>query len=90
MTPIRPLGDKIVAIKPTAKPQTARGIYLPESAQKKSLAVQVMAVGPEVKAIKKDDFIVYKDYTSTELKLNHQDYLIIKEEDVLAIVEGEK
>ena len=52
--------------------------------------MQVVAVGPEVKAIKKDDFIVYKDYTSTELKLNHQDYLIIKEEDVLAIVEGEK
>ena len=49
-----------------------------------------MAVGPEVKAIKKDDFIVYKDYSSTELKLNHRDYLIIKEEDVLAIVEGEK
>ena len=90
MTPIRPLGDKIVAIKPNAKPQTASGIYLPDSAQEKSVAVQVVAVGPEVKAIKKDDFIVYKDYTSTELKLNHQDYLIIKEEDVLAIVEGEK
>ena len=90
MTPIRPLGDKIVAIKPQAKPQTASGIYLPDSAQEKSVAMQVVAVGPEVKAIKKDDFIVYKDYTSTELKLNHQDYLIIKEEDVLAIVEGEK
>lgn len=90
MTPIRPLGDKIVAIKPQAKPQTASGIYLPDSTQEKSVAVQVVAVGPEVKAIKKNDFIVYKDYTSTELKLNHQDYLIIKEEDVLAIVEGEK
>lgn len=90
MTPIRPLGDKIVAIKPQTKPQTASGIYLPDSAQEKSVAVQVVAVGPEVKAIKKDDFIVYKDYASTELKLNHQDYLIIKEEDVLAIVEGEK
>ena len=90
MTPIRPLGDKIVAIKPQTKPQTASGIYLPDSAQEKPVAVQVVAVGPEVKAIKKDDFIVYKDYTSTELKLNHQDYLIIKEEDVLAIVEGEK
>lgn len=90
MTPIRPLGDKIVAIKPQTKPQTASGIYLPDSAQEKSVAVQVVAVGPEVKAIKKDDFIVYKDYSSTELKLNHRDYLIIKEEDVLAIVEGEK
>lgn len=90
MTPIRPLGDKIVAIKPQTKPQTASGIYLPDSAQEKSVAVQVVAVGPEVKAIKKDDFIVYKDYSSTELKLNHRDYLIIKEEDVLAIVKGEK
>lgn len=90
MTPIRPLGDKIVAIKPQTKPQTASGIYLPDSAQEKSVAVQVVAVGPGVKAIKKDDFIVYKEYSSTELKFNHQDYLIIKEEDVLAIVEGEK
>ena len=90
MTPIRPLGDKIVAIKPNAKPQTASGIYLPDSAQEKSVAVRVVAVGPEVKAIKKDDHIVYKEYTTTELKINNQEYLILKEEDVLAIMEGEK
>ncbi len=90
MTPIRPLGDKIVAIKPNAKPQTASGIYLPDSAQEKSVAVRVVAVGPEVKAIKKDDFIVYKEYTTTDLKINNQEYLILKEEDVLAIMEGEK
>jgi len=90
MTPIRPLGDKIVAIKPNAEPQTASGIYLPDSAQEKSVAVRVVAVGPEVKAIKKDDFIVYKEYTTTDLKINNQEYLILKEEDVLAIMEGEK
>ena len=90
MTPIRPLGDKIVAIKPNAKPQTASGIYLPDSAQEKSVAVRVVAVGPEVKAIKKDDYIVYKEYTTTDLKINNQEYLILKEEDVLAIMEGEK
>ncbi len=90
MTPIRPLGDKIVAIKPNAKPQTASGIYLPDSAQEKSVAARVVAVGPEVKAIKKDDYIVYKEYTTTDLKINNQEYLILKEEDVLAIMEGEK
>lgn len=90
MTPIRPLGDKIVAIKPNAKPQTASGIYLPDSAQEKSVAACVVAVGPEVKAIKKDDYIVYKEYTTTDLKINNQEYLILKEEDVLAIMEGEK
>ena len=90
MTPIRPLGDKIVAIQPNAKPQTASGIYLPDSAQEKSVAARVVAVGPEVKAIKKDDYIVYKEYTTTDLKINNQEYLILKEEDVLAIMEGEK
>lgn len=90
MTPIRPLGDKIVAIKPNTKPQTASGIYLPDSAQEKSVAARVVAVGPEVKAIKKDDYIVYKEYTTTDLKINNQEYLILKEEDVLAIMEGEK
>jgi len=90
MTPIRPLGDKIVAVKPNAKPQTASGIYLPDSAQEKSVVARVVAVGPEVKAIKKDDYIVYKEYTTTDLKINNQEYLILKEEDVLAIMEGEK
>lgn len=87
-TPIRPLGDKIVAQKPIEKVQTASGIYLPETAKEKSVAAEVLVVGPEVKSVKKGDQIVYKDYSTTEIKINDQDYLILKEEDVLAIIEG--
>ncbi len=89
-TPIRPLGDKLLAQKAAAKSQTASGIYLPESAKEKSVAAEVLAVGPAVKDIKKGERIIYKEYATTEVKINNQDYLIIKEEDVLAVVEGEK
>lgn len=90
MTSIRPLGDKIVAEKPVVKTQTASGLYLPDTAKERSTSAQVIAVGPDVKAIKKGDQIIYKEYSTSEIKLNEQEFLIIKEEDVLGVVEGAK
>lgn len=85
-TPIKPLADRVVAVKEEAKTQTASGIYLPESAKEKPVLAVVEAIGPEVKGIKKGDKIVYKEYSTTELKVNGVEYLIVKEEDVLATV----
>lgn len=90
MTSIRPLGDKIVAKKPSEKTQTASGIYLPETAKEKSVSAEVIAVGPEVKAIKKADQIIYKEYSTTEVKIGSEEFLIIKEEDILGVIEGVK
>jgi chaperonin GroES len=85
-TPIKPLADRVVAAKEEARTQTASGIYLPDTAKEKPAYAVVEAIGPDVKGIKKGDKIVYKDYTATELKVDGKEYLIMKEEDVLATV----
>lgn len=81
---LTPLGDRIVAIREEAANRTASGLYLPESAKEKAIAAVVEAVGPEVKDVKKGDRVVYKAYTPTEVKVNNKEFIILKEEDVLA------
>lgn len=85
-TPIKPLADRVVAVREKAQTKTAAGIYLPDAAKEKPVVAVVEAVGPDVKEIKKGDRIVYKEYSTTELKINGTEYLIVKEEDVLATV----
>lgn len=85
-TPIKPLADRVVAVREQAQTKTAAGIYLPDAAKEKPVVAVVEAVGPDVKGIKKGDRIVYKEYSTTELKINGIEYLIVKEEDVLATV----
>ncbi len=85
-TPIKPLADRVVAVREEAKTQTASGIYLPDNAKEKPVLAEVKAVGPDVKGIKVGDKIVYKEYSTTELTIDSTEYLIVKEEDVLATV----
>ncbi|RYF28564.1 MAG: co-chaperone GroES [Chloroflexi bacterium] len=85
-TPIKPLADRVVAVREAAQTKTASGIYLPDTAKEKAVICEVKAVGPDVKNVKVGDKIVYGGYNVTELKINGSDYLIIKEEDVLATV----
>lgn len=83
-TPIKPLADRVVATREEAATKTASGLYLPTNAKEKPAYAVVQAVGPEVKAVKKGDRVVFKEYSTTELKVDNTEYLIIKEEDVLA------
>mgnify|MGYP001347533179 FL=1 len=85
-TPITPLADRVVAVREEAKTQTASGIYLPDSSKEKPVMAEVKAVGGEVKHVKVGDKIVYKEYSTTELKIDGTEYLIVKEEDVLATI----
>lgn len=85
-TPIKPLADRVVAVREEARTQTASGIYLPDNAKEKPVLAVVKAVGPDVKGIKQGDKIVYKEYSPTELTIDGTEYLIVKEEDVLATV----
>ncbi|HMS92775.1 MAG TPA: co-chaperone GroES [Candidatus Saccharibacteria bacterium] len=84
--PITPLADRVVAVREEAKTQTASGIYLPDNAKEKPILAEVKAVGPDVKGLKVGDKIVYKEYSTTELKIDGVEYLLVKEEDVLATV----
>ena len=93
--PINPLGDYIVAEAEAAQTKTASGLYLPESAAEKPKIAKVVAVGPgkigddneRVKIqLKAGDRILYKGYSTTDVKVDGKEYILVKEEDVLATV----
>ena len=84
--PIQPLADYIVAEQIEAATKTASGLYLPGGAQEKPKVVKVVAVGKEVKAVKAGDQIIYKGYSETSIKIEGTEYLLVKEEDVIATV----
>ena len=84
--PIKPLADRVVAVHEEAQTKTTSGLYLPDNAKEKSVIAKVVAVGPKVTSLKIGDRIVYKEYSTTDLKIDNKDFLIVKEEDVLATV----
>lgn len=87
---IKPLFDRIVAEKLEKKTKTASGLYLTTKAEDEPTTAIVTEIGPDVKHVKKGDQIVYKEYSATMLKVGDQEYLIVKEEDVLGLVKGKK
>jgi chaperonin GroES len=84
--PLQPLGDYVVATQEEAKSTTASGLYLPDNAQEKPKTAKIVAVGPNAKQVKVGDRVVYKSYSTTEIKVDSQDYILVKEEDILATV----
>jgi len=89
--PLTPLADRVIACREEAATRTASGLYLPNTTQEKTLVAVVQAVGPQAKSgLKKGDRIVYKEYSTTEVRVNGKDYLILSEEDVLATVSGKQ
>ncbi len=92
---LKPLGDRIVARQIDAKEGTKSGIVLPGSAQEKPQEAKVISVGTgrlldngSVKAleVKTGQHILYSKYSGTEATVDGEEYLILREEDVLAIV----
>ena len=92
---LRPLGDRIVVKQLEAQEKTKSGLVLPDSAKEKPQEAKVVAVGTgrllddgSVKALelKSGDRILYGKYSGTEVSVGGEDYLILREEDVLAIV----
>ncbi len=84
--PIEPIGDYIVAQSEEAATKTASGLYIPGGAQEKPTVAKVVAVGSSVKTVKTGQRIIYKSYSQTEVKVGTENYLLVKEEDVLATV----
>lgn len=87
---IKPLSDRVVIEPAAAETQTASGIYIPETAKEKPQKGKVVAVGTGTKkhimTVKVGDEVLYGKYAGTELKLEGKDYLIMREDDILAIV----
>lgn len=90
---LKPLGDKIVVKPAAAEEKTAGGIFVPDTAKKKSTEGEVVAVGqgkyiegkivaPEVKV---GDTVIYSKYGGTEVTIGNDDYVILDEDSILAI-----
>ena len=83
---IQPLADYVVAQSEEPETKTASGLYLPDKAAEKPKVAKVLAVGKKVEQIKVGDRIVYKSYSTTDVKMGADEYILVKEEDVLATV----
>ena len=87
---IKPLADRVLVEPSAAETKTASGIIIPDSAQEKPQKGKVIAVGPGTQenpiTLKVGDNILYGKYSGTELKHEGNDYLIMKESDILAII----
>jgi chaperonin GroES len=84
--PIQPLADYVVAEQEKAEAKTASGFYLPDAAKEKPKTSKIVAVGKDVKDVKVGDRIIYKSFTGTEVKHGGTEYILVKEEDILATV----
>ena len=90
-----PLGDRVVLKQVEAEETTKSGIVLPGQAQEKPQQAEVIAVGPggvvdgkEVKMeVKVGDQVIYSKYSGTEVKLDDEEYIIVKQSDILAIIQ---
>ncbi len=91
-----PLGDRVVLKQCEAEETTKSGIILAGSAQEKPQEATVVAVGPggmvdgkEVTMqVKEGDKVIYSKYAGNEVKVDGEEYIIVKQNDILAIVEG--
>ncbi len=92
----RPLGDRILVKPNPSEEKTKSGIVLPDSAKEKPQEGKVIAAGKGAKdekgnkipmEVKVGDVVLYSKYSGTEVKIDGKEHLIIKESDVLAIVE---
>jgi len=85
---IKPLGERIVVKPLKQEDKTEGGIYLPETASKeRPQKGEVMAVGPDFEGVKKGDTVIFAKYGGTEVKIDDEEYLVLGEDDVLALLE---
>ncbi len=96
MATIKPLQDRVLVKRLEAEEKTASGLYIPDSAKEKPQEGEVVAVGPgkvlengnKVElTVKVGDKILFSKYAGTDIKLDGEEYLIMREDDILGIVE---
>jgi len=92
---LKPLGDRVVIKQIEAEEKTKSGIVLPSQAKEKPQEAEVVAVGPGgmvdgkeiTMQVKVGDKVIYSKYSGTEVKLEGTEYIIVKQSDILAVVE---
>ena len=83
---LKPLKDRVVAKVEKPAEKTSSGLFLPSDSKEKKAFAVVESVGPDVKSVKKGDKIIYKEYSTTNVKIEDEDFIIVDEKDVLATI----
>ncbi|MBQ4566533.1 MAG: co-chaperone GroES [Desulfovibrio sp.] len=93
---LKPLNDRVLVKRLESEEKTAGGLYIPDTAKEKPSKGEVVAVGPGKVAedgkrvelaVKKGDLVLFNKYAGTEVKLDGIDHLVMREEDILAIID---
>ena len=88
---IKPLSDRVLVLPNPAEEKTAGGLYIPDTAQENPLVGKVVAAGPGTSEIemevKEGDTVMYGKYAGTEINYDGVDYLVMKQSDIIAIVD---
>jgi chaperonin GroES len=88
---LRPLGDKVVLQYQESEEKTQTGILLPDSAKEKPQEATVIAVaegnGDEKPQVKEGDKVIFSKYSGTEVKFEEEEYIIVSQKDIIAVVE---
>lgn len=91
MTQIKPLADRVLVRPAATEEKTVGGIIIPDSAKEKPLRGEIIAIGngtkDEAMVLKTGDTVLYGKYAGTELELDNEKYLIMRQSDVLAVIE---
>jgi chaperonin GroES len=94
---IRPLGDRVLVKRLESEQMTKGGIIIPDSAKEKPIEAKVVSVGPGKRddagkliepGVKAGDKVLFGKYSGTEVKIDGEEHLILREEDILGVIEG--
>ena len=96
MTSVRPLHDRVIARRLEGEEKTAGGIIIPDTAKDKPIQAEVIAVGPGARddsgkaipmEVKVGDIVLFTKWGGTEIKIDGEDLLVLKETDIIGIVD---
>ncbi|NOY83209.1 MAG: co-chaperone GroES [Nitrospirae bacterium] len=83
----RPLKERVFVSYAAEAEKTASGLYIPDAAKEKPQKGQVEAIGSEVKDVKVGETVLFDKYSGSKINLEDTEYLILKEEDILGVIE---
>lgn len=94
---IRPLGDRVLVKRVESEERTKGGLFIPETAKEKPIEARVIAVGPGKRddngkviepSVKAGDRVLFGKYSGTEVKIDGEEHLILREDDILGVIES--
>ncbi|HRU43036.1 MAG TPA: co-chaperone GroES [Spirochaetota bacterium] len=85
---VKPLGERVLIEVKTSEEKTSGGIVIPQTAQEKTQEGKVIAIGSsDVIKVKVGDKVIYDKYAGTQIKIGDRDHLLIKFEEILAVID---